>query len=43
MLANRNQLIALAMPGSDDWDTRYKNAGFLPWQGEVWNDILSSV
>ncbi len=43
MLANRNQLIALAMPGHPDWEGRYRSAGFLPWQCEVWNDILASV
>lgn len=43
MLANRNQLIALAMPGNRNWPERYANAGFLPWQCEVWNGIVASV
>ena len=43
MLANRNQLIALAMPGKRNWPERFQNAGFLPWQCDVWLDILRSV
>lgn len=43
MLANRNQLIALAMPGKRIWPERYTNAGFLPWQQQVWDSIIASL
>jgi len=43
MLANRNQLIALSMPGQRNWSERYRNAGFLPWQCDVWNSIVATL
>lgn len=39
LLANRNQLIDLAMP-YDSWKARYDAAHLMNWQRELWNEIL---
>ncbi len=40
MIANKNQLTALAMPGKT-WEERFESAGLLNWQKKVWKDILA--
>ena len=39
-MANKNQLVWLAVPGDTPWETRYENAHLLGWQKKVWNQIL---
>ena len=40
LVANKNQLIYLAVPGNTPWEERYNNAHLLNWQREIWNKIL---
>jgi ribonuclease D len=40
LVANKNQLVWLAVPGNTPWETRYENAHLLGWQKTVWNQIL---
>lgn len=39
MLANRNQLVELAMP-HDSWEARYDGAHLMCWQKNLWNEIV---
>ena len=40
LVANKNQLIYLAVPGNAPWEERYSKAHLLNWQRNVWNIIL---
>lgn len=40
MLANKAQLISLAMPGNTPWEKRYDEAHLQNWQRHIWNEIL---
>ena len=40
LLANKAQLISLAMPGAVPWETRYDDARLMNWQRRIWNEIL---
>ena len=40
LVANKNQLLWLAVPGDTPWEARYENAHLLGWQKKVWNQIL---
>ena len=40
VLANRTQLISLALPHFDSWQKRFEDACFMNFQCEIWNAIL---
>lgn len=40
LVANKNQLVWLGVPGDTPWETRYENAHLLGWQKIVWTQIL---
>jgi ribonuclease D len=43
MLGNKNQLVELAAFGDATWEERFEKAALMPWQREVWLDMLSGL
>lgn len=40
LIANKSQLIWLAVPGRTPWLERYDEAHLMQWQRKIWNEIL---